>query len=198
MMNQKSSMVIRNIALLFLVFSIAISVLGCSINSPFFDKTSKLESLVSSGEYEEALNYYKENRTDISKKDATDCFMQALDKMYQDYLAGTIESEDIIDYVSNLERVNSDSLDSYGQNILLDVEKIEEMYVDNGRVVTNSIDKALSTLSPKEIEELLKGFEKKPQTITLGGDEDEEEVEITEPEIPATLQDQNAPIRGSR
>ena len=79
-----------------------------------------------------------------------------------------------------------------------DVEKIEEMYVDNGRVVTNSIDKALSTLSPKEIEELLKGFEKKPQTITLGGDEDEEEVEITEPEIPATLQDQNAPIRGSR
>ncbi len=102
-----------------------VSLFGCTVVDSIFNKTSRLESLVESGKYEEALSYYKENRGDISKADATTYFELALDKMYQEYLAGQYEAEVIISYVDDLEKVDSDSLNAYGKGILVDVDRIE-------------------------------------------------------------------------
>ena len=102
-----------------------VSLFGCTVVDSIFNKTSRLESLVESGKYEEALSYYKDNRGDISKADATTYFELALDQMYQEYLAGQYEAEVITSYVDDLEKVDSDSLNEYGKSILADIDKIE-------------------------------------------------------------------------
>ena len=96
------------------------------------DKTNKLGSMVDSGKYETALDYYRENRTSIEKTDAVTVFEKALDMMFQDYVEGKIEASDIENYISDLKKVQSDELDSYAMGIWIDVndvEKSREAYV---------------------------------------------------------------------
>lgn len=96
------------------------------------DKTNKLGSMVDSGKYETALDYYRENRTSIEKADAVTVFEKALDMMFQDYVEGKIEASDIENYISDLKKVQSDELDSYAMGIWIDVndvEKSREAYV---------------------------------------------------------------------
>ena len=121
----KSASKIKCLTVIVVSLIFMVSLYGCSVVDSLFNKTSRLESLVESGKYEEALSYYKENRGDISKADATTYFELALDKMYQEYLSGQCEAETIMSYVTDLEKVDSDSLNTYGKSILADVDKIE-------------------------------------------------------------------------
>ena len=106
-------------ALVSIVLTIALC--GCSLFSP----QAKLESLVASGQYEEAYTYWRDNKSDISKSDAATVFEAALDAMYEAYLAGELDAGDIEDFVGRLEGIDSDPLNSYGQRILANVAEIE-------------------------------------------------------------------------
>lgn len=91
-----------------------------------FSAKSKLDSLISKGKYNEALQYYLEKKDDISRNEAEESFEKALDQMYQDYVKGKVESRDIVDYLSDLaEKTRSEVIYAYGQNILKKVYALE-------------------------------------------------------------------------
>lgn len=146
-------------------------------------------------------------RASVFGKRVYETYIVNNDKFFEQYSSGELEQSLIPEVDRSFVKKDDRT----------DVDKVEEMYIDNGKVITNSIDKALSTVSQEEINALLEGFEKKnTSVITLSGDEDEEEVEITEPEetaimragdeeeeitepeVTAIMQDQNIPIRGAR
>ena len=104
-----------------LILSLAMTITACDLIS----SQSQLERMISSGKYEEALDYYLDHKSDISKQDAAQAFEEALDNMYEGYLAGTVEADDIEDFIGDLERVGSNPLDSYGSSILENITEIE-------------------------------------------------------------------------
>lgn len=111
----------RKILSIVLLLSFALALNSCSL----FDKTKKLESLVSIGKYDDAIEYYRENRDEINKEDAVNEFEMALDSMYKDYISGKTDSRGVRDYLDDLEKVQSDTLNSYGETIWDDVNKVE-------------------------------------------------------------------------
>ncbi|MBR3533617.1 MAG: hypothetical protein IKN80_07035 [Clostridiales bacterium] len=104
-----------------LILSLAMTITACDLIS----SQSQLERMISSGKYTEALDYYLDHKSDIKKQDAAQAFEEALDNMYEGYLAGTVEADDIEDYIDDLERVGSNPLDSYGSRILENITEIE-------------------------------------------------------------------------
>lgn len=107
--------------IMLLVFVLITSISACALTNP----QARLDSLIASGKYDDALSYYRENKSDISKSDAASSFETALDAMYESYLAGDIDAGDIEEFVDNLERVDSDPLNAYGIRILENVGEIE-------------------------------------------------------------------------
>ncbi|MCR5592566.1 MAG: hypothetical protein K6F79_02290 [Saccharofermentans sp.] len=98
-----------------------------------FSAKSKLDSLVSAKKYNEAIQYYLEKKDDISRDEAKESFTKALDQMYQDYLKGKVEINDIANYLNDLEKLNSGEIYEYGRNTYLKVyavEKSKEAFVD--------------------------------------------------------------------
>ena len=118
---KNSCKVVSSVLVLIMMFTVIVQS-GCSL----FDKTARLQSMVDAGKYEEAIDYYRENRGDISKDDAVTLFETAIDKMYQDYLVGNVESSDIQGFINDLEKVKSDDLNAYCNAIWSDVLEIED------------------------------------------------------------------------
>ena len=118
---KRNSLIIKKTVSIMVLLSLFVVQIGCAL----FNKTARLESMINAEKYNEALDFYRENRDDIDKGDAVNVFESALDKMYKNYLNGKTDRRDIQEYINDLEKVQSDALDSYGEGILNDVNKVE-------------------------------------------------------------------------